>query len=773
MFVCDASAEAERLMVALRNRGYPALDVPLGLLPTRLRYEIPELILLDIDAHEAPQRLEEMGEVLPASVRLILIGYPRGELTQDSPWQKRASLVLTRPLDIPETVEKLQELLGPPAQSPVRAHPRHSPRAPILVPSARRPYRAEPSLPPPSATEAFQSFRPSVAPRAHPFIADTLSPHQDTASLIPSSSHLSVPPDLHLPQLSSETLALLEQAKRRVHTHSSSSPPLEPLNVDYRPSPEISPEHLAVLLEPVESQETTPRASSAPALPTPARPDAAPVAQALEAPPASDPTVALPPASAPHASSLAEEDRTNPGGRPPSRTPRGRESAPPASLSLTSPGSRLPALDDLSDLLAPPSSVSSEFQEEPATSRGGKQLLPLLDMPVELDEPASSRGYTREHHSAPDSEEPSTSPGGKQKTQLSSAPPEGTSLSPSARSHSPIATIAACIRERKSGTWAQAHEQGIRRVLFRDGDFLTITSSAETESLVQFLAERGALRADLARSLTAIPKMGRHAGAALIAQGHLRQEDLWPVLRAHAEWLLSHIILSTTDLIPEENTPARLLEEPAVFGGAAGAEVFVDILRRSIEPHDAWRYLGQGKRLLSRGKQLGLLGETALPPALEQQILQTLQRPLEPIRENHPALLVILFALTELGVLTQEGNSPSALPPPLLHEESRAIDQEALLAQLETRLRLAEEGDYFSILGVARSATQYEIELAWQRLHQELSSAQLSGNSAHLEPQLHALLTLIDEAHLVLSHDVRRARYRKALETQPPPGRGG
>ena len=50
IFMSDASAEAERLMSALRSRGYAVVEVPLALLVGRVSVQKPALILCDVDA---------------------------------------------------------------------------------------------------------------------------------------------------------------------------------------------------------------------------------------------------------------------------------------------------------------------------------------------------------------------------------------------------------------------------------------------------------------------------------------------------------------------------------------------------------------------------------------------------------------------------------------------------------------------------------------------------------------------------------------------------
>src|SRR6185436_1205523 len=145
--------------------------------------------------------------------------------------------------------------------------------------------------------------------------------------------------------------------------------------------------------------------------------------------------------------------------------------------------------------------------------------------------------------------------------------------------------VARAVAARFGGSIAFEDSAGIRRVVFRDGDFVTAASSSEAESLVAFLAERGDIAPDVAQRVgRRVPPFGRHAGAALIAQGHLRQDELWSVLRAHAEWLLAKVTdLSSGTASLEREVPQRLQAEPGVFGGATGAEVLLEMTRRTAK----------------------------------------------------------------------------------------------------------------------------------------------------------------------------------------------
>ena len=739
VFVCDASAEAERLMGALRNRGYSAVDVPLGLLPTRVRYETPDLILVDAEAHEAARLIAEARAASSVRVRLVLLGQPDGALSRDPSLQEAATLVFTRPLDISKAADALRELLGPPPRPNLRPSLMRSARAPMLVASARRPYRTDiaPSSRPFVKPDTFESHWPIAStPSLGPLASDALVGLGDMPPTR-GVSHTSTPPSHGIASLSPETRTLLDQARRRVLSYPAQLSRPARLAVENGAHGAVSAELIAALSEPLGLTEAPQDAANTNTGDTPGGLTHRGLARATE----------LPSASARPVFPLEESEQTNPGGRPPSRSPDDGTRVP-ALQAVRPPALSLPPLDDLSDLLTQP---LASFR--------------VPRMPGSEDLPP-----------APPSEVPSTSPGGRRVAIPTAAPlPSviGTELPEFEPTEGwepklPIEALALAIRQRLSGALAQQTAGGVRRVLLRDGDLLTLTSSGEAESLVQFLAERGDLTPTTMTGLRGVPKFGRHAGAALIAQGHLSQEDLWPILRAHAEWLLGRVLATEQPLVLDRNAPQRMLEEPAVFGGAAGAEIYVDVLRRVMHSGAAFERLGSGERTLGFNAHRALLPETSLSSDVEHAVQAAIGQPLTRIKERSPTLLVVLAALTELGILTAgEGTKPVPRAE-VLTEKSAEMDDAAFAALVGARRALVDDGDYFVILGIARSATRYEVDRARLELRREFDAQRLTGRNAHLKTELDLVLSVVDEAHLVLSDDVRRERYRRALETYPP-----
>jgi hypothetical protein len=208
------------------------------------------------------------------------------------------------------------------------------------------------------------------------------------------------------------------------------------------------------------------------------------------------------------------------------------------------------------------------------------------------------------------------------------------------------------------------------------------------------------------------------------------------------------------------------LEEPAVFGGAAGTEIYLETIRRIVPPKQAYALLGAPEQVLSMGQHESLLGESALDQTDQQHVLEAVGKPIKAAMERRAEMMPVILALSYLDVLSTGGRAPRPATKNI-EVKSEEMDAEAFTARLRSRRALVDDGDYFSILGIARGATSYEVERAKEELLAEFSDQKLTARTAHLRDDLALLRETIREAHLVLVDDVRRRRYRMALEAVP------
>jgi hypothetical protein len=369
----------------------------------------------------------------------------------------------------------------------------------------------------------------------------------------------------------------------------------------------------------------------------------------------------------------------------------------------------------------------------------------------------------------PDEQSPASS-------ELEAAAPEHIELPGALVRGAPALVIGRAVRQRFTGCLAFEVDQGLRRVVFKDGDVVISVSAVHGESLVSFLAQRGDLSPSAAAQIEhRIPAFGRHAGAALIARGLLEQNELWPVLRAHAEWVLAQLLLIERGAVHLEHpVPERLAAEPAVLGGATGAEVLVEVVQRVVPPAQALGYLGNDGVVFSRGSAHKLLGECALSPRL-MELVERAQRDdlTELLRqaEDEPTLPSVLYALHVLRVLEaspQEGRRPPRTARGRPARVPDPIDDEAVRAKVQARRALVDEADYFALLGVPRAATGYDIRRSYVELRRQFDPSELlRPNTLDLRDDVDTILEVLEEAYEILRDQQRRERYRRAIESTP------
>jgi hypothetical protein len=336
------------------------------------------------------------------------------------------------------------------------------------------------------------------------------------------------------------------------------------------------------------------------------------------------------------------------------------------------------------------------------------------------------------------------------------------------------------VASRTSGVLRFDEANGIRRIVVQDGDVVTAASSVDGESLLGYLVGRGDLALDVAKRLEGrVPPFGRLAGAALVAHGHLHQDQLWDVLQAHAAWLLTRAVaIGRGRVAYEAEPPQRLRGEPPVFGGTPGPALVVEIVRRAVPPPDAVARLGGLDVRFAVGPAARLLDECGLDEEDELLLRRangaSLRELVEVRGDEAPPLL---YAAVALGVLESlvGVKKPISLGPSVPEVEradplrDAELDDAAIRARIAARRALVEDGDYFAILGVARESTGYEIKRAYLDVRKALDPSRVMRPSLlDLDADLRLVLAVVDEAYDVLKDPTRRERYRRAITHEPP-----
>jgi hypothetical protein len=816
VLLADASVEGEEIASALRARGFAVVDAPLALVEARVISEIPRVLVIDVDQLGAIEAVKAAQALRPDAFDVLCVGDPlrAAELPEVSLLEG----VFERPVDLPRLVERVASVASP-------AGPEYASRGTTPPPM----YAPRPSVAP--APDSIPPISELPRPDDPLELGAFIDPGEETPGaaglvlgpmpLSPELSRLIVEAEERVratldrrssapavgededPILPVEMLAMLDEpldaleenvgtgpggtgARSGSSTGGTGQVGLSPAAMTPVPRPTTSStgvegwEPGAIPRLPTESSLTTtqdiaaqklapvsrdpatshlastsrraPFESSRSSVGTPAPSRISSAAESVKDPATVfPPTGVLPPPlgmAGPTLGSdviLAElEAAQSPSVSPLSPPVRFREPRDIAEGRVFDRHSVSPIAEEAAPILVVPAAPLPPS----ATARDISTAIPLSgSLPL-----STSRGKSPAARSVPNRRE-------------SNALPlvfgEGEGLRPLARA----------IAGRLTGAVAMSTNEGARRIVFQEGDVVTAASEIADETLVGFLVSRGDLDRSLAARLAGkLPPSGRHAGAALIAQGHLAQDDLWPVLRAHAQWLVGRAMISGPGSVEIDEEPAgRLKLEPGVFGGSTGAEVFVETARRVLPPLGSLQALGGPSARFDEGTRAPLLAECALSDDERAAASAAPGRTLQEVCPDMSLELVsVLRALVELDVLAI--HAPVRREAPATRGEPDAIDDDAIRARIKARIALVREGDYFALLGVGRSATSYEIKRAYLDLRRTLEPSRLlTAKTTDLYEDVQLILEVVEEAYEILREEPRRERYRRAIEAGPPP----
>jgi hypothetical protein len=723
IYVTDAAAESARIADTLRRTGYLVVDVPLSMLVSRAQAQRPNVVLVDIDAANALDEVHRLRRVPGGgAIDFVYFGSGGGPIrsTEDA-MSNEGSAFFPRPVDIPALVRRLEALTGGPIPHDVRPS-----TPPPLLPSSRGSappaLSSSPSLPGPG----LRAPGPPL-PMSTPSLADLVDPPRSLATF---------------GTVSSELQQLLAEAEMRAEGMAQPELPI--------PSPEeeieavLPADVLASLDEPIEGDEDD------------------------------DHDMRMGTAPGDREGTGAHAKGTTAGGR--YTTASGRSTATPHTHERRIASDIPPARERTSK---EPAAVrrSNDLPASGAAASAVTRTERLSSLPAPSVDPGpriALDGARRADHAAASGSEdlrPSQSPARGPSEGPARAPALGVVIS------GPIDArrfLADAISKRLSGALCFEHDRVIRRIVVREGDLVTAASGAEQESLVCFLGARGELpRDEVERLAGKVPPYGRHAGAALIAHGWLGQDQLWSVLRAHAEWIATSVLRlggGTAQL--EAEPPGRLRTEPSVFGASTGAEIFIELVRRAVSPHEAIEALGGEGSRIGDGPMQALLPECALPPAELELVTRSRAGTLGELLARSPEaeIATVVHGLALLGVLDVVPAADAARAPDRsgAQLEANALDEEAIRARIRARLELVDEGDYFSVLGVSRDATSYEVRRAFVELRRAFEPSRiLSPRLADLADDVRKIVVVLEEAYEILRDGARRERYKKAIEARP------
>jgi CheY-like chemotaxis protein len=300
-----------------------------------------------------------------------------------------------------------------------------------------------------------------------------------------------------------------------------------------------------------------------------------------------------------------------------------------------------------------------------------------------------------------------------------------------------------------------------RSLYFEEGRIVGATSAAPAERVEEVALRLGLVTRDQHRqaapACAGLPS--RRAALVLLQRGFLKAEELTGLVRRRTEEVVFALFAEPD--APFRHAAARPPPEERTALDRSPLSLAVEGVRRR------WR---EDRLALALGGPATLLGPAALCPtpaelALgeeEERLLQLADglRTLDEIASDSPldplSTRQVLAALVEVGALEVRIRAGAA---------ARAADPEVDLARLQEKLEQVRRADYFTILGLSRTATPYEIRASAQRLLAELDPDRWAGVGEPGVPErLAEVRQVVDEARQVLTDDELRAAYLQGLQ---------
>jgi hypothetical protein len=251
----------------------------------------------------------------------------------------------------------------------------------------------------------------------------------------------------------------------------------------------------------------------------------------------------------------------------------------------------------------------------------------------------------------------------------------------------------------------------------------------------------------------------RRVGALLLERGFLKPTELALLARRHAEEIAFSLFTSEAGyrFEPDERVPA---DERLALDRGTLALAIEGVRRRWVAPQ-LEAVLGGAATLLAPAAQPPPVADLALS-AEERRVLELADglRTIDEILVGTPldafSTRQVLAGLVEVGALQVKirGLHEAAASPP-----AGSID----LLRIDEKLEQVRRADYFTILGLGRACTVYEIREAAERLLSGLREGLFDSSAPGLAGKLEEIRSVLEEARDILSDDGLRGAYLASL----------
>ena len=322
-----------------------------------------------------------------------------------------------------------------------------------------------------------------------------------------------------------------------------------------------------------------------------------------------------------------------------------------------------------------------------------------------------------------------------------------------------------------TGRLRVSHRDADKTVYFESGRPVLATSSVVHDRMIELFLRQGRLSPEQHRlAVSVATESGRRMGAVLIELGIMKSDELLPAVREHYEEIIFSLFAwdrAAFGLEPgvvADPRRIRLLRHPAALANEG--------VRRAFSSERLRARLGSARnvfRLETRGAMTEILAEMRLE-ARERQAVALFDgvRPWEDLSREATAscgisedrLLAIATTLSSFGALEPTAASTSVGGP-----GRGARDEAIVVDRIRARFALAQDGDYFRVLGVPVTATAADVSRAYEHQMRELTDEVVGPQlTTRFAQEVETCREVLNEALRILTKDSVRLAYARAIK---------
>jgi curved DNA-binding protein CbpA len=341
--------------------------------------------------------------------------------------------------------------------------------------------------------------------------------------------------------------------------------------------------------------------------------------------------------------------------------------------------------------------------------------------------------------------------------------------------HFPLADLLLDLqRSEKNGTLEISIDHIIKKIHIKNGDMVYASSNKQEDRFIEILLHTNKITLDQYYQVLDISKKNRKStGSVLVELGLLKPEDITLAAREQVEQIITSLfqlgngrfVFLEGPVVSDKLITMKLSAANLIFRGIKSIKNITSITRvmpasdtvlcYSDDPMNLFQDIGldkMDKEILSL-----IDGKRSVHDILSASPLDNLQT------------MKIIYALINTRLIDTKTNnfSENALCEEILKEQGPAVDPD-FIAKVEDLSEKIDHTDYYSLLGLEKSATLDSIKKAYYKAAKEFHpDKHLQLPSDNLKTRLNTLFAHFNEVYKTLSNPEEKKKYDASLSVKP------